>query len=60
MRRLVWSVMLAASMGSAFGQAFAVFSPDAVKQVAAQKDSALGLKFVRDATGELKDGSEGV
>ena len=49
MRGWVLGVVLAASAGNAFGQAFAVFSPDAVKQIAAQKDSALGVRFVRDA-----------
>jgi hypothetical protein len=59
MRRLVrvvsGVVVLAMSAMSAYGQAFAVFSPEEVKQIAAQKDSAVGLKFVRDANGELKD-----
>ena len=54
MRALVLGVVLAASVGSACGQAFAVFSPDAVKQIAAQKDShAWVMKFVHDASGEL-------
>jgi len=51
---VVLGVMIA-SAGSAFGQAFAVFSPAEVKQIAAQKESAVGLKFVRDANGTLKD-----
>lgn len=59
MRRLVrvviGVVVLAMSAMSAYGQTFAVFSPEAVKQIAAQKDSAVGLKFVRDANGGLKD-----
>ncbi len=55
MRGWVLGVALVACAGSACGQAFAVFSPDAVKRVAAQKDSALGVRFVRDANAALKD-----
>jgi Alginate lyase len=54
MRVLVW-LMLVTSAAGVHGQAFAVFSPEAVRQIAAQKDSAVGLKFVHDANGELKD-----
>jgi hypothetical protein len=58
MRRLIQisaAILLLAGAATIHAQAFAIFSPQAVGNIAAQKDSAAGQKFIRDANGALKD-----